>query len=390
MKRGCLIAVLGLLALLSFTGIALQACGGGRGSALDQAKDSSMTLSSGMDKKVSGYAEGSGSNANYDSQYRTPTASSPMDGDGTVSASMSGDASTPERFGEIKASPLLAGASDELAKLNAWLSPAAYAADNQVDERYLIRTGELHLLVKDFEPARQQVAQVALKYGGTVTNADIAKAGDGMYNGYITLRVPNTKFFAAFEELLGAGEVASQKMESQDVSQDYITSISRLKTLTAQEDTLRQLLAEAVEVQRKRGLGEGYKMLLDTEQRLSDVSNEIQRVEDQLSALADQVTRSTITVQLTEQPKVATKDEPFNWGLGATFESSKKELVLGLRGFTQGLIHFLVTCWLWLLPWSLILFAAWKLYKRYLLPRLRANLGVPPAAPPPAEAGGAA
>jgi hypothetical protein len=350
---GFTVLVLAALALL------FQACGGmGSGGARER-----MSLGSGMDKKSSAPAYDAaedGGAQNYDSSYRIASGTA-----GTAA----GAAAPPPAFGQITASPLLAGASDELAKLNAWLSPAAYAADNNIDERYLIRSGEIALNVDDFNPVRQQVTQVALKHGGTVTNADIAKTGDGMLNGYITLRVPNSKFFEAYEELLALGEVASQKMSSQDVSQDYVASISRLKTLAAQQATLRKLLEESVEVQRKRGLGEGYKMLLDTEQRLSDVSNQIQSVEDQLSSLADSINRSTITVQLSERAKV--QKEEFAWGMGATFDRAKKDLALGLRGWGQGLIYFFVTCWLWLLPWSAFIFVLWKLFKRYLLPRLR-------------------
>ncbi|MCC7479117.1 DUF4349 domain-containing protein [bacterium] len=379
--------LLGGMLILSLAALSLvfQACGG-KGSSDMNAGQPSMTLDSGVDKKV-GRPAGEISNSNYDAQYRTPTATEMADG--TLSSSdAAAPASKAPDFGDITASPLLAGAGDELARLNAWLSPAAYAADNQVDEKYLIRSGEISLLVDDFEPARMKVSHLARQYGGTVTNADIAKSGDNMYSGFITLRVPNERFFEAFEALLAVGEVASQKLGSEDVSQDYVSSISRLKTLTVQEATLRKLLEESVEVQRKRGLGEGYRMLLDTEQRLSEVSNEIQRVEDQLTTLADRINRSTITVELSERAAVK-KDDPFSWGLGATFESSKKELVLGLRGFAQWGIHFLVTCWLWLVPWSLFIFVAWRLYKRYLLPRLRSEPG-PGAPQPPATAGGAA
>lgn len=378
--------LLGGMLILSLAALSLvfQACGGG--SREQHAGYPSLTLDSGVDKKV-GRPAGEISNSNYDSQYRSPTAASQM-ADGTLSGGSPAPAAQPPAFGSITASPLLAGAGDELARLNAWLSPAAYAADNQVDEKYLIRSGEISLLVDDFEPARMKVSQLARQYGGTVTNADIAKTGDDMYTGFITLRVPNERFFEAFEALLAVGEVSSQKLGSEDVSQDYVSSISRLKTLTVQEATLRKLLEESVEVQRKRGLGEGYRMLLDTEQRLSEVSNEIQRVEDQLTTLADRINRSTITVELSERAAVK-KDDPFSWGLGATFESSKKELILGLRGFAQWGIHFLVTCWLWLLPWSLFIFLAWKLYKRWLLPRLRSELG-PRTPQPPAPADGAA
>jgi hypothetical protein len=129
------------------------------------------------------------------------------------------------------------------------------------------------------------------------------------------------------------------------------------------------MLDEALAVQRSRGLGEAYKVLLDTQSRLSEVTAEIQGVEDRVKALADQITRSTITLSLTENPKIPVNTAPdkFNWGLGATFNSAVRDLMETARGFTQGVIYFVVTLqWIW---WLLFFFAArwaWKYYKKVI------------------------
>jgi hypothetical protein len=142
-----------------------------------------------------------------------------------------------------------------------------------------------------------------------------------------------------------------------------VAAVSRIQNLRLEQDTLRKMLDQALAVQRARGLGEGYSILLDTQERLSDVTGKIQETEDTLSQLADKITRSTIKVNLAQQEKYV--PQQFTWGMGTTFDESKKELLAIVRGLGQGLIHFAVVGWLYLLPWVLVLWALYRLYRRY-------------------------
>lgn len=246
-------------------------------------------------------------------------------------------------------------------KLDRWFSPAAYAADTKPDEQYLIRNGDIALQIESYDKAAQAVSDVAAKYGGVVTDSNMEKAYDGTRSGFVTLRVPSAKFFEAWADLLALGEVTHQNSTAQDVSQQYVAAVSRLKNLTTEQATLQGMLADAREVQRTRGLGEAYKVLLDTQARLSEVTGELQATEDQVSQLADQITRSTIKVNLAE--KAVYKSEEFTWGFGDTFKAAGKAVVLGFKGFINWLIFFAVTTawWLALIIWWLrVMWLRWR------------------------------
>ncbi len=271
-----------------------------------------------------------------------------------------------------------------------WLMPKAFAAEAIPDARYLIRNGDLALNVESYEKTAADVGQVAEKHQGIVTDSSMEKFGDGTRTGWIKVRVPAEEFLATWEELKGLGEVENQHISSQDVSTQYISTVSRLKVLHTEQETLRTMLQEALDVQRTRGLGEAYSVLLQTQERLSEVSYEIQNHEDSLAQLADQITNSTITVNLTEQ--AAYVADEWNWGYNETLANAQKDLRLKWRGFVQGIIYFFVSGWTALIPWALLLLIGWFIYKRIRAARAKRSStaqGVkarkPPVLPPDTE-----
>jgi hypothetical protein len=252
----------------------------------------------------------------------------------------------PQAPGSQGAGPDPAAFHSQQFDLERWFSPAVYAADNKPNEQYLIRNGEMLLNIDNYDAASTEVTAIAQKYGGVVTDSNMQKSYDGTRSGFITLRVPSQDFFSAWGELLKVGEVLNQSSTAQDVSQEYVAAVSRLKNLTTEQTTLQGMLADAREVQRTRGLGEAYKVLLDTQARLSDVTGELQATEDQVARLADQITRSTIKVNMGE--KAVYQASEFTWGFGDTLKAAGKAVVLGIKGFINWLIFFIITTAWWL------------------------------------------
>jgi hypothetical protein len=327
-------------------------CGSGGGY---KSKRESSVASGGADYFADGSAGNAAMDMGYESQYARETQSLPPE-------------SAPEEPGAAgpdSAEGLIGRdrAMDFDQRIESWFSPAAYAADSGVDIKYLIRTGTIVTRVEDFDAAQGEVNAVAAKYGGLVTDSQITNIGDNQRQGSLTLRIPNTRFIEAFNELRKLGETDSENVGSQDVSHEYVSAVSQLKNLNAEQETLRQMLAEALAVQRSRGLGDAYTMLLDTQKRLSEVSGQIQSTEGRIGQLADQITRSTITVTLIQRDRVESGE--FSWGLGATFDKAKHDVVLGLRNFLNGLLYLAVAGWMWVWPWALIGYIAWRVWRKY-------------------------
>ncbi|MCH7472724.1 DUF4349 domain-containing protein [bacterium] len=335
--RNAYLVSIALFALLS------MGCGGGK-------ESNQFELHSGMDKKSGTSSEGlAASVSSYDRDFRQPpkTPASPQQTPGDIT---------------------LAAIPGEGFNIERWFSPAAFAAETGRGDEYLIRSGKLTVEIEDYEVAAEKVREVAEIYSGYVADSKMEKYGDGSRQGWITIRVPGTYFDLAFNDLKLIGEVVDENITTEDVGNEYVSSVSRLKNLLAQQETLQGMLADAREVQRTRGLGEAYSILLETQKRLGEVTYEMQRVEDRVAQLADKINHSTITVHLSE--RAVLQSEEFSWGIGATVDAANKELVLGLRGMSQGFVHFAITAPVWLIPLAVIGLILWAFYRR-LRPHLK-------------------
>lgn len=275
----------------------------------------------------------------------------------------------------------------DAARFNSWLVPAAYAQDHGIDEQYLIRSGQCSLEVEEYKVAVVELKRIAAVNGGSVTASESARRSDETLEGWVTLRVPSRNFGAAWDAVLEAGKVLSESTSTEDASQAYVGYVSQLKSLTAEQAVLQKMFDEALAIQRSRGLGDAYKTLLETQERLFAVNAEIQRAEDALSGLTDRITRSTITVSLKETRQLplqtAQVTEEFDWGLGATAAEAYQVLLTKVRAITQSLLTFAITCWTWLIPWALIIWLAVWIYRRYIKPRLKDVYHAPTSTPTP-------
>lgn len=362
--------------------VGIAACGGGGGGLVQYGNQAAGT-------GAGGGAE-TGSNPGYDSQYRQQASGQTqivheqdiaglpawqeelLNDPGWNQPGFSFTQPAPS-YDRLKSKqPRLAageqGTAPDRSLLVRWLTPEAWAADHNVDEKYLVRSGSLDVHVDSVQDTLTKISGIASRFGGSVTDSSISKDDAGHHSGFVTLRVPAKSFFDAWNELGKIGELSNLNIKGEDVGQEYVSSITHMRTLMAEQATLEKMLADALAVQRSRGLGEAYKVLLETQTRLSEVTEEIQGVEDRVNALSDQITRSTITVNLTENPSLpVAQPDKFNWGVGATFNSSVRDLMELARGAVNGLIHFVVTLqWLW---WLLAFFACrwlWRFYSRYM------------------------
>ena len=68
------------------------------------------------------------------------------------------------------------------------------------EERMIVRTGDMSLVVQDVVDTRNEIAQLAIKYDGYVVSSQISGEEQEM-RGYISIRVPDDKFESALAEL---------------------------------------------------------------------------------------------------------------------------------------------------------------------------------------------
>lgn len=197
----------------------------------------------------------------------------------------------------------------------------------------MVRTATISVEVRDVGQAAAAVRAIATGQRGYVVTESIGSkdpvpvVGEqeplGGF-GQLTLSVPAAALDATLTELAKVGTVLSRGTNSSDVTSQYVDTESRLKTMRASVDRVRQLMAQATTI--------GQVVSLESE--LSRREADLESLESQLAALKGDVERSTVTVSLsTPAHRAAAEQDGFLAGLAAgwdAFTTSTRGLVTAL------------------------------------------------------------
>jgi hypothetical protein len=163
------------------------------------------------------------------------------------------------------------------------------------EERMIVRTGEMSLVVKDVTQASNEIAKLAVRFDGYVVSSQIWGEEEEM-RGQISIRVADEKFDQALTELRNlAVRVKSERTDSQDVTLEYIDLESRLKNAEATEKQYLALLEKATDVED----------ILKIYESLSQVRQQIEQIKGQMQYLERTSSMSLISVYL--EPEATAK-----------------------------------------------------------------------------------
>ena len=153
----------------------------------------------------------------------------------------------------------------------------------------IIRNGSLSLIVESPSDALQEIQQVIADIPGAfIANAELRKAGDAQPTS-LTLRVPAEAFDRALSALRAlAHEVLVEQITASDVTEEYSDVDARIRNLQVAEAQLLSLLEKAGTVED----------LLKVQNRLSEVREEIEKLQGRLNVLENRIALATIHVQL--------------------------------------------------------------------------------------------
>lgn len=241
-------------------------------------------------------------------------------------------------------------------------------AANQVplpQERLIIRTANLSLVVTDTEEALDRIAQMAEENGGWVVNSNVYQYNENAKTGNITIRVPSEGFNSAMEALKAmAVEVRSESTSGQDVTEEYVDLSSRLENLEATAARVRNFLDEAKTVEEA----------LAVNSELSRLESEIEVIKGRMQYLSQSASFSTITVDLTPDEL----SQPIEVG-GWQPEGTAREAVEALVDALQSVATFLIWVGIYVLPLVILVILPLWLVGRFIWRRWRRRTAEAPA-----------
>lgn len=199
--------------------------------------------------------------------------------------------------------------------------------------RKIIYTANLELEATDFDAARTALMEAVEAQGGYLEHS--SQDGSAEYQSRsltCTVRVPAEHYRAFLESAAQVGSQRYLSEDANDITAGYVDVEARLAALENQRDRLNALAASA----------ETTADLLEIESQLSDVQYEIENYTRQLRAMDDQISYSTVNINLYEVA-VLTPVTPVTFGekLGRAFGDGWEVFV----DFIQGIVLAVVYMW---------------------------------------------
>ncbi|MBN1582477.1 MAG: DUF4349 domain-containing protein [Anaerolineae bacterium] len=201
-------------------------------------------------------------------------------------------------------------------------------------DRKIIYNVYLHLIVKDTATTFDQIRDMAEGMGGFVADSNTWKDGEQL-RGTLTVRIPADSLqdaLAQFRDL--ALEVESERMDSQDVTEEYVDLEARLVNLQRTETELLELLET-------RSATGKTSDILEVHRELTNIRAQIEQIQGRMKYLNNLSAMATVQITLTPdalmQPVVVA-----GWRPEGTAREAVRTLIRALQFFADAIIVFVL------------------------------------------------
>ena len=203
---------------------------------------------------------------------------------------------------------------------------------NLPTERKIIKTYELNAETKEFDFTVQSIEALVAEYGGYVESNSVSNRN---YNSKMAryasykFRIPADKAEEFVGSIGNTLNVTRQNSNAQDVSESYYSIEATLKELETERDSLLNMMA-SLDNQKD------YNFWLTIQTRLSEVRQQIARLQAQLNSYDSRVEYSTVSLTVNEVVNYTPdEEEPFGKRLANAFST-------GLTEFAEFSVDFAV------------------------------------------------
>jgi hypothetical protein len=229
------------------------------------------------------------------------------------------------------------------------------------EDRRLVRTESLSLIVKAPAETAEKIIQIAQGAGGFLVTSNVNGGADAT-SALLSIRVPTDKFEEVRAQIRNLGlRMENERIDAQDVTKQYVDQEARLRNLRAQEQQYLGILRKAATV----------KDTLEVSDKLNEVRGAIEERQAEFEALAKQV--ETVAINITLRAEADALVFGLNWRPLYQLKIAARE---GLDGFGEyaasmtTFVFYLPTILLWLFTilagaavgWRILKWAARRLF----------------------------
>lgn len=219
-------------------------------------------------------------------------------------------------------------------------------------DRLIIKTGSVSMVVSDVRAAIKAISDYATAKGGFVVSSNVSKY-DVAVSGDVTIRIPSTVFEQGVSDVKAMGEVQSESVYGQDVTEEYVDLDAQLTNLRATEAQFLEIMKKAVKIED----------VLAVQRELSAVRSEIERITGRMKYLQESASFSTLSVYLSTDPLSLPAVDDDTWKPFAVVKEALRSLV----GEAQDLVDVLIWVVIYIPIWGffvLVIYGIYRLYKK--------------------------
>lgn len=211
-------------------------------------------------------------------------------------------------------------------------------------DRKLIRTVSLQVETDAFDVLLSGINAKLTELGGYVETSDVSGTSLSYYgdpmpkHASLTVRIPDDKLSVFIITVENSGNVTNKSETTEDVTLKYSDVESRKKSLEIEQERIWTFLEKA----------ETIDTVIMLEQRLSDIRYELEAMESQLRLYDNQVSYSTVHLNINEVTKfTSTAPKPVSMG-GRISEGLSDNFTAVVTALTNLLVFLITTSPFWL------------------------------------------
>lgn len=160
--------------------------------------------------------------------------------------------------------------------------------DDRDIERQLIKTGFIEFETDDIKKTREIIETLVLKYQAYISQEDEKHFYSGIRQ-TISIRIPKENFDNFLNEITaGIKKLDNKNITVEDVTEEFIDSLARLKVKKETEQTYLKILSQAKTV----------KDILEVQNQIQDLRSDIEAIEGRLRYLQKSVNYSTLNISM--------------------------------------------------------------------------------------------
>lgn len=223
-------------------------------------------------------------------------------------------------------------------------------------DRLIIKTGRFSVVVENVAEAINAVAKFTTDNGGFVVTSNIDEYSS-IPSGSVTVRIPSELFDKGIDNAKSLGDVKSERVSGQDVTEEFVDLGARLKSLQSSEEQFLQIMKRAVKIED----------VLAVQRELTRVRSQIESLEGRRKYLTESAKLSTMTINLSTDSSALPVIEDDTWKPLRTIKEAARDVVLAFQIIGDGIIWFVLYIPVILVYIGLLWIVYWlgmKVYKR--------------------------